>query len=199
MEGQEKGTKRKAVVSFLKRNAYYVAVVLAIIALAGIVAISTANNVNIVDPNDQTPVNNETPAFFAPVDEISILKDYNGTDLLYNSTLNRWEAHKSIDFDATAGTQVFAVSDGTVSQIYETYLGGTTVVITHADGLKSLYSSLESTVPVSVGATVTGGQVIGTVGTTANGEFTDGAHLHFELYENNVKINPSTYLTLSDK
>ncbi|MGN1227295.1 MAG: peptidoglycan DD-metalloendopeptidase family protein, partial [Christensenellales bacterium] len=65
--------------------------------------------------------------------------------------------------------------------------------------MKSLYSSLDSAVNVKVGDEVKSGDVIGKVGDTANGEHTDGAHLHFEFYRDGVKVNPNDYIAFAEK
>jgi len=117
---------------------------------------------------------------------------------MYNSTLNQWEAHKSIDFSTSEGTDVFAYTDGTVSNVYSNYLQGTVVVIDHADGLQTAYSSLKEDVSVSVGDKITGGTVIGKVGTTANAESDLGAYLNFQMIENDQKVDPSGYLSVAE-
>ena len=118
---------------------------------------------------------------------------------MYNATLKRWEAHKALDLSATDGANVMAVADGRVTQVYTNYLEGTVVVIEHANNMKSLYSSLNQDVSVKVGDNVKLGDVIGKVGNTANGEHSDGAHLHFEFFRDGVKVNPNEYISFSDK
>ncbi len=57
---------------------------------------------------------------------------------------------------------------------------GNYVVIAHSDGSRSLYAH-QSQRAVSVGQTVSQGQVIGYVGTTGS---STGNHLHFEIWLN---------------
>ena len=43
------------------------------------------------------------------------------------------------------------------------------------------------------------GDVIATVAEPNGKEYKDGAHLHFEVFENGQNIDPSKYLTLEEK
>jgi septal ring factor EnvC (AmiA/AmiB activator) len=91
----------------------------------------------------------------------------NGTAIRYNG----------IGIGATAGSPVRAVEGGKVEMAapFEGY--GPTVVVSHGGGFYSLYLYLKD-VQVQQGATVTKGQVIGTVG----GEGTpEGAHVEFQI------------------
>ena len=76
---------------------------------------------------------------------------------------------------------------------------GTVVEISHSDGIVSIYKSLASDVSVAVGDTVSAGQVIGQVGDSMAQESNTGAHLHFEMTVNGVKVDPNDYLSLGDK
>ena len=69
---------------------------------------------------------------------------------------------------------------------------GNMVKIDHGGGRESIYMHLLSSA-VSVGATVTKGQVIGQADNTG-GSY--GAHLHFEFKVNGVKVNPQEALGL---
>ena len=55
----------------------------------------------------------------------------------------------------------------------------------------TLYAHMNSTPPVSVGQSVSQGDVIGYVGTTGN---STGNHLHLELRVNGARTNPLNYV-----
>jgi len=149
--------------------------------------------------NNVEPANANALTFYLPLTDATITKNYNDKALQYNATLNQWEVHKAIDFSVAAGADVCAVCSGKVVDIYNTYLDGTVVVIEHANNLKTKYASLDSELNVAVGDNVAGGQVIGRVANSAKGEASEGAHLHFEMLENDKKIDPSAYLNLENK
>ena len=92
-----------------------------------------------------------------------------------------------------------SVADGTVSNVYTNYLEGTVVEISHANGLVSVYKSLNSDVVVSVGDRVSAGQIIGSIAETMAQESNSGAHLHFEMLKNGKKVNPNDYVALGEK
>ena len=97
--------------------------------------------------------------------------------------------HTGIDIGAAHGSNVIAADSGTV--ITSTYNSnyGNYVVISHGDGLTTLYAHLSSR-SVSVGATVTKGQVVGLVGSTG---ISTGPHLHFEVSVSGTRVNPMQY------
>lgn len=137
--------------------------------------------------------------FTAPVLDATVYKDYNGSELIYNSTLKQWEAHKCVDYQVASDTRVFACYDGTVSEVYKNYLEGTVVVVDHGNGLKTSYGSLDESVNVAVGDAVVKGQVIGNASTSANRESGIGSYLRFTTFDNEKKIDPAGYLTSSAK
>lgn len=67
---------------------------------------------------------------------------------------------------------------------------GNRVVLDHGNGYTSLYAHL-SNVYVSVGETVSRGQLIGQMGSTGR---STGIHLHLEIYYNGVALNPLAIL-----
>ena len=88
--------------------------------------------------------------------------------------------HNGIDLGAPQGTPVLASGSGVVIVAKSSgYNGGygQMIVISHDGGVQTVYAHLHS-VYVSVGQTVTQGQVIGEVGNTGK---STGAHLHFEV------------------
>ena len=100
--------------------------------------------------------------------------------------------HKGIDSGRVGyTTEIHAAKAGTVivSQYSSSY--GNYVVVSHGSGNTTLYAHMSSR-KVSVGAYVNQGDVLGITGSTGN---STGPHLHFEISENGVRINPLTYLT----
>ncbi|WP_329205299.1 LysM peptidoglycan-binding domain-containing M23 family metallopeptidase [Streptomyces sp. NBC_00683] len=85
--------------------------------------------------------------------------------------------HTGSDFQAASGTSVRSIGPGTVVSAGWSGAYGNEVVIQHEDGMYSQYAHLSS-LGVSAGQTVTGGQQIGLSGSTGN---STGPHLHFEV------------------
>ncbi len=89
--------------------------------------------------------------------------------------------NNGVDLGAPSGTPIHAAAAGTiiVSKNDGAWNGGygSYVVVSHSNGMQTLYAHMSKDI-VSVGETVTQGEVIGYVGET--GEAT-GNHLHFEV------------------
>ncbi len=136
-------------------------------------------------------------SFIMPVNTVEY-REYSET-MVWSSTLGRFSTHTAMDFYAEEGSSVCAVYGGTVESVETTLLEGVTVVIDHGDGLKTVYNSLADSEMVTVGQKVNQGDVIGEVSITNRQEYKDGAHLHFEVLENGVNVNPLTYLTIAEK
>lgn len=94
--------------------------------------------------------------------------------------------HEGVDYLRTTGGEVFACNTGVVQFAGYTELGGNTIVIEHGYGLKTWYCHL-SELKVSVGATVTKGDVIGVVGKTG---FTNQNGVHFGMSVFDVAVSP---------
>lgn len=147
------------------------------------------------EPDD--PVSNVI-IFDMPVNG-TVIKDYVGASVVYNSTLNKYTGHKAIDFGAEEGASVKASYGGVVKEIIESKINGITIVIDHGSGLLSYYNGVEVKDGLEVGATVNKGDEIGFVSLNNRTEYKDGAHLHFEVTENGVKIDPNKYLLAEEK
>ena len=119
---------------------------------------------------------------------------YSMDALTYNPTMQDWRTHDGIDIAAELGTQVKAAANGRVAEIRTDDLYGTTVVLSHRDGLVSVYSNLAAQPTVSAGDTVGVGQVIGAVGDTALCETGEVCHLHFAMSLDGESVDPTEYL-----
>lgn len=115
-------------------------------------------------------------------------------ELKYNETLGDWRTHDGVDIAAEVGTQVLAACSGTVTQVIDDDLMGTSVTIAHDDGYETIYSNLQSVPTVSEGQEVSAGEVIGSVGCTSIAEFAVPAHLHFGVTKDGVPCDPETFL-----
>ena len=105
-----------------------------------------------------------------------------------------WRTHDGVDIDADEGTPVCAASSGTVLDVRDDDLMGTTVVISHDGGYDTIYANLQSTPTVEVGDYVTAGQVVGSVGRTALSESAEPTHLHFGVTKDGEFVDPEAYL-----
>jgi murein DD-endopeptidase MepM/ murein hydrolase activator NlpD len=95
--------------------------------------------------------------------------------------------HKGTDIGRVGYTSsVYAAKAGTVIVAQRSSSYGNYVVIAHGTGNTTLYAHMSS-IKVSVGQTVQQGAVIGITGSTGN---STGPHLHFEVTENGVRVNP---------
>jgi murein DD-endopeptidase MepM/ murein hydrolase activator NlpD len=119
---------------------------------------------------------------------------YAADELIYDETMGDWRTHEGIDIAGMLGTKVMAAADGTVADVYEDDLLGTTVVIDHGNGLQSIYANLAKVPVVEPGDKVAMGAAIGAIGYTAIGESNQESHLHFAMTQDGVPVNPSDYL-----
>jgi len=98
--------------------------------------------------------------------------------------------HAAIDLGAAEGTPILAAADGIVSAANATdpwgFGYGYHVKLQHGAGYDTMYAHCSS-VCVQPGQRVKQGEVIAYVGSTGN---STGNHLHFEVYENEVRVDP---------
>ncbi|MCR4264411.1 MAG: LysM peptidoglycan-binding domain-containing M23 family metallopeptidase [Candidatus Roizmanbacteria bacterium] len=99
--------------------------------------------------------------------------------------------HMALDIANRAAPDVFAAESGTVSLATCYQWGyGCHIVVDHGDGMQTLYAHLSSFY-VSSGQTVGRGDALGRMGSTGR---STGTHLHFEVRNGGVAINPWNYL-----
>ncbi len=150
-----------------------------------------------IDDGSNKPVGGETDGMAMPVATVTIGNDYG---FFHNQTLNNYYVHQGVDFTAEVGAEVFAVEDGIVESIYkDDLLLGTEIVVSHDNGMKSVYRFVTEKDGLKVGDSVSKGEVIATVAEPTGNEYKDGAHLHFEIKVDGKNIDPATYLTLEEK
>ena len=123
-------------------------------------------------PVDDTPVVAEEPHVVVLPIQGEVLTAFSVDQLLYNETLDDWRTHDGVDIAAA----------------------GPTVVVRHSGGYEPTYANLQAEPAVETGDTVSAGQAIGAVGTTAAAEAAQGAHLHFSVTKDGEAVDPDTFL-----
>lgn len=113
---------------------------------------------------------------------------------VYSKTMEDWRAHTGIDYAAEDGDDVCAAWDGKVTKVYKDKLWGYCIEIEHKSNLISKYKNLKKKTDVKKGDKVKAGQIIAKVGKSASVESKESAHLHFEVWQDDVVINPEAYL-----
>ena len=99
--------------------------------------------------------------------------------------------HKGVDIGAPRKTNIYAAQSGTVIQAGWNGGYGYSVTIAHDGGVSTLYGHMYEFPKVTVGQTVSCGQVIGLCGSTG---VSSGAHIHYEVRVDGVPIDPINYL-----
>lgn len=109
----------------------------------------------------------------------------------YHPLTGKYTKHNGIDIGGPNGCNIVASKAGTVivSEYSSSY--GNYIIVNHGGGYTTTYAHLSSRL-VSVGASVSQGQVIGKEGSTG---WSTGPHLHFEVSVNGVRYNPLNYVS----
>ncbi len=100
--------------------------------------------------------------------------------------------HYGVDMAANTGTDIMAFADGSVYATGESSTLGKYIMLSHEGGYITLYGHCSE---ISVtGGTVSMGEKIAEVGSTGQ---TTGSHLHFELHDGALFLNPIYYVEVS--
>jgi|CZCB01.1.fsa_nt_gi murein DD-endopeptidase MepM/ murein hydrolase activator NlpD len=110
----------------------------------------------------------------------------------YHPVLEEESFHYGIDIGAPAGTSIRAAAGGLVSRVEEHPELGLVVYLDHGGGLETLYAHCQE-VLVAENQPVRRGDTIATVGETG---LAANPHLHFEIRERGVNVDPALWLGL---
>lgn len=105
---------------------------------------------------------------------------------------DQMQFHKGLDIAVAFGSDVMATAAGTV--IFSGQKGGygNCVIVSHGNGLATLYGHLSQLV-AKVNDKVKVGQVIAKSGNSGR---STGPHLHYEVHKNNTPVNPKLFMNL---
>jgi murein DD-endopeptidase MepM/ murein hydrolase activator NlpD len=109
--------------------------------------------------------------------------------------------HNAIDLRAYQGTMIHAPADGVVYKVRDNGYGYSYLILAHRDNILTVYGHVLE-FKVEEGDIVRQGDEIalsgGMPGTLGAGTMTTGPHLHFEVYNNGVHVDPLDYLPVLD-
>ena len=109
---------------------------------------------------------------------------------------NTYILNTGVDYVSKEVFDVNSIADGTVISVTQDDIVGQTIKIKHNNDMISVYQSVND-VKVKENDEVTKGQVIATSGTNnINSEL--GNHLHFELYNQNILVNPEDFFIANE-
>ena len=134
----------------------------------------------------------EDTKFIMPV-EGNVIYGFSGDKLVYNEILEDWRTHNGIDIACDKDAAIYASAEGYVSDIYSNSMGKN-VRIEHQNGYITIYSNLSDTIEITVGDKIEAGALIGKIGNSSLGDFTNEPHLHFEIIQNGKFIDPTVIL-----
>jgi murein DD-endopeptidase MepM/ murein hydrolase activator NlpD len=105
--------------------------------------------------------------------------------------------HKGTDFAVATGTPIMAAGNGVVEVAGRSGGYGNLLVIRHANGFSTAYGHLSRYANgVRRGTRVRQGQIVAYSGMTG---LATGPHLHYEVRENGVQVNPATIKVASGR
>lgn len=151
---------------------------------------------NLPEDPSQPSGGDDTVKFVSPVAAGVCTVNYDAvyTNMALNGSIR---IHKAVDFAAQSGTDVVAVSAGTVQTVSYSNELGNLIVIDHGDGLKSYYRFIEPIEGLKEGAKVECGEKIAEVAEAYGTENKDGEHLHFQLELNAEWVDPADYFDVT--
>ena len=126
--------------------------------------------------------------------------DYQGEENSQENSITYYEntyiQNTGVDYVYSEVFEVNSIADGTVMSVTEDDIVGKTIKIQHNNNMISVYQGVKD-ITVKENDQVTKGQVIATSGTNnINSEL--GNHLHFELYNENILVNPEEYFNKTE-
>lgn len=134
------------------------------------------------------------PVFTLPVQSTEVQREYSGDSLVFDPTMSDWRTHGGTDFSCEEGDTVMAVLDGAVAEIFEDAMMGQCIRLDHGAELESLYCGVIVQDGLKVGTTVSAGQTIGRAGNSVLAESAQECHVHLEMTEEGVPVDPMSIL-----
>jgi len=126
---------------------------------------------------------------------INLPKDSTGVSAATEKTTQDPEVmqfHKGLDIAVPFGSDVKSAAQGTVIFAGQKGGYGNCIIVSHGNGLATLYGHL-SEVLVTANQKIKVGEVIAKSGNSGR---STGPHLHYEVHKNNTPVNPKLFLDI---
>ena len=155
----------------------------------------SANGANTNGSTDSTP-SSAVPELSLPVSG-SVSKGHDTSIQVFSATTGDYRIHLGVDMTTVEDAPVMAAADGVISKIWDDPMMGKCLAISHSGDCYTIYKNLDTALPddITVGASVTAGQQIGTVGETATLELAEEPHLHMEMTVGGLAVDPMEYFS----
>lgn len=111
-----------------------------------------------------------------------------------SAPFNVEKKHLGVDIVAPKDTPVKSVLDGVVINADWSIKTGNTISIQHGNNILTVFKHNSKLLKKS-GDTVKKGEAIAIIGNT--GELTSGPHVHFELWNKGIAVNPELYISFN--
>lgn len=133
--------------------------------------------------------------FEKPLKTTPIVTSYFGDrrEFIYSCGNTATSVHNGIDMAIKAGTPVYTNGDGVVVFSGYRIITGHSIIIEHLPGLYSMYYHLEKR-ELEKGMAVEKGALVGPVGSSG---LSTGPHLHWEVRNQAIPVDPEFFLTVS--
>lgn len=154
---------------------------------------TTTNTAEQKTTEKTTEKTQQTVTYVYPVTGETVMA-YSVDKAVYDPTLDQYRTNDTLCIAAEAGTEVKAAADGTVVEIKEDDESGRTLVIEHADGMRTTYGPLAAEGMAKKGDTVTKGQTIGKLDQPTKYQAALGSCLVFAMEENGERVDPTKKL-----
>ncbi len=158
------------------------------------------NTLPVYNEGNQTePVIDEVEGYALPVSGTLSAK-HDASVQVWSPTMEEYRIHLGIDITTEDAAPVYAAAKGTVAQIWDDPLMGTCVAIAHEGDVVTIYKNLAANLAegITAGKEIKCGQQIGVVGGTATLEMAEAPHLHFEMTQGGLSVDPLDYFSDKD-
>ena len=145
---------------------------------------------------DDTDVSSKLPTFALPA-EGTLSVEHDPDLQVFSPTMKDYRVHLGVDINTAEGASVYSAAEGVVEKVWEDPMMGWCIAIAHDGDSATYYKNLGETLATGIkqGATVSAGQLLGTVGDSAMLEIAQEPHLHFEMTVGGLQVDPEEYFS----